>query len=34
MNYVEIFTSRKTVSVLLTTVKYAVITVPLKLVFA
>ena len=34
MNYVEIFTSRKTVSVLLTTVKYAFITVPLKLVFA
>ena len=32
MNYVEIFTSRKTVSVLLTTVKYAFITVPLKLV--
>ena len=34
MNYVEIFTSRKTLSVLLTTVKYAFITVPLKLVFA
>ena len=34
MNYVEIFTSRKTVSVLLTNVKYAFITVPLKLVFA
>ena len=34
MNYVEIFTSRKTVSVLLTTVKYAFITVPLTLVFA
>ena len=34
MNYVEIFSSRKTVSVLLTTVKYAFITVPLKLVFA
>ena len=34
MNYVEIFTSRKTISVLLTTVKYAFITVPLKLVFA
>ncbi len=30
MNYVEIFTSRKTVSVLLTTVKYAFITVPLS----
>ena len=34
MNYIEIFSSRKTVSVLLTTVKYAFITVPLKLVFA
>lgn len=32
MNYVEIFSSRKTVSVLLTTVKYAFIMVPLKLV--
>ena len=34
MNYVEIFTNRKTVSSLLTTVKYAFMTVPLKLVFA
>ena len=32
MNYVEIFTSRKTVSVLLTTVKYAFITVKIKFV--
>ena len=34
MNYVEIFTNRKTLTALSTTFKYAFITVPLKLVFA
>lgn len=34
MNYVDIFTTKRTLDVLLTTCKYAFITVPLKLIFA